>query len=110
MKHPAHAQSIAEKLKTILEAHREVKLAYLYGSHAYGKPTPLSDLDIALLTGYIPALWPLTTDYLWLKVSLDLHIASLPTLKPAIELLWKPTSELTTYFEKLEVSAITGEG
>ena len=69
-----------------------------------------SHIALDILTGYTPALWPLTADYLWLKMSLDVHIASLPTLKPTIELLWKPASELTTHFEELEVSAITGEG
>lgn len=47
---PSHPHSLAEKIKPILEARPEIKLAYLYGSHAYGKPTPLSDVDIALLT------------------------------------------------------------
>ena len=47
---PSHPHSLAEKIKPILKAHPEIKLAYLYGSHAHGKPTPLSDLDIALLT------------------------------------------------------------
>ncbi len=41
--------NLKEKLPSILEE-RPVILAYLYGSTAVGNPTPLSDVDIALVT------------------------------------------------------------
>jgi predicted nucleotidyltransferase len=38
-----------EKLKAVLSRDSTVKLAYLFGSHATGKNTALSDIDIAVL-------------------------------------------------------------
>lgn len=39
---------IIDKIKEIATLHEEVKLVYLFGSHATGKTGPLSDLDIAI--------------------------------------------------------------
>ncbi len=37
-----------EKVKEYLENHPSVRLTYIFGSHATGKTTPLSDVDIAV--------------------------------------------------------------
>lgn len=43
------------KATEVLAARPEVVLAYLFGSHARGRPTPISDIDFAvLLSGNVP--------------------------------------------------------
>lgn len=40
---------LTERLRRLLSAAPGVVVAYLYGSHARGRPGPLSDVDVALL-------------------------------------------------------------
>lgn len=42
---------IIEKIKTYLEAEETVVAAYLYGSHASGRSSAFSDVDLAILVG-----------------------------------------------------------
>jgi len=42
-------EAVVEILRGVLSKFNEVKLAYLFGSYAWGKAMPISDLDIALL-------------------------------------------------------------
>ena len=39
---------IFEKLKSTLSTDSDIAFAYLFGSHAGGQPTPLSDIDVAV--------------------------------------------------------------
>ncbi len=45
----AHNQEFIEKIRDIIKGFRDVKLAYLYGSYAWGSPGPASDIDIAVV-------------------------------------------------------------
>ncbi|MDQ2882879.1 MAG: nucleotidyltransferase domain-containing protein [Actinomycetota bacterium] len=40
---------LTERLSRLLAGESSVLVAYLYGSHARGRPGPLSDVDVALL-------------------------------------------------------------
>lgn len=40
---------LEDRLRTALERHPEVLVAYLFGSAARGRPGPLSDVDVAVL-------------------------------------------------------------
>lgn len=44
-------KELEAKVKAIFGAHKEVKLAYLFGSQVYGKTGPLSDYDFAVYFG-----------------------------------------------------------
>jgi len=46
--------SLAEAIKIVKEISKSkhVKAIYLFGSYANGKQTPLSDIDICVITGY----------------------------------------------------------
>jgi len=75
--------------------------ALSYASH------PILDF----VTYYTPILWPIYPGSLWLKATLDIHIASLPTtIKLNIELLEQPASEALRPFKELEATAVTGQG
>ena len=41
-------QTIVQKAKAALSKRSDITFAYLFGSYAYGQPTPLSDIDIAV--------------------------------------------------------------
>lgn len=44
-------KELESKVKAVFEAHAEVKLAYIFGSHARGDTGPLSDYDFAVYFG-----------------------------------------------------------
>jgi predicted nucleotidyltransferase len=44
-----NASDLADRLTPILTALPEVKVAYLFGSHAQGRPRPDSDIDVGVL-------------------------------------------------------------
>lgn len=46
-------KELETKVQAIFEAHKEVKLAYLFGSQAHGKTGPLSDYDFAVYFGEV---------------------------------------------------------
>jgi uncharacterized protein YutE (UPF0331/DUF86 family)/predicted nucleotidyltransferase len=44
-----HNQGFIEKVRDVVRGFRDVKLAYLYGSYAWGSPGPTSDIDVAVV-------------------------------------------------------------
>ena len=46
--------SISEISQTVLSAQNEVVFAYLFGSQAFGRPTPYSDIDVAVYLNCTP--------------------------------------------------------
>jgi uncharacterized protein YutE (UPF0331/DUF86 family)/predicted nucleotidyltransferase len=44
-----HNQEFVKKIGDVVKGFRDVKLAYLYGSYAWGNPGPASDIDIAVV-------------------------------------------------------------
>lgn len=71
----------------------------------------ISHLVLDLFTAYTPILWPLYEWPLWLKVSLNVRVASLPMdVKLVVELLREPTSTTFAYLDVVEGEVMTGEG
>ncbi len=81
------------------------------------KPLVLASLSLAthsildFVTYYTPILWPVYAGSLWLKASLDIHVASLPSsVKLSIQLLQQPASKALASFEEADFTAASGEG
>lgn len=49
-------KELASKVKAVFEAYEEVKLAYIFGSHARGDTGPLSDYDFAVYFGGLSSM------------------------------------------------------
>ena len=49
-------KELGEKVKAVFEARKEVKLAYLFGSHARNDAGPLSDHDFAVYFGGVSSV------------------------------------------------------
>lgn len=79
-------EQILEKLKGYCERQKDIRLAFLFGSHAKGRATRESDLDIALYLkdGYtqkkIFDIWNDLEDILKLDVELIILNTAPPTL------------------------------
>lgn len=49
-------KELESKVKAVFEAYEEVKLAYIFGSHARGDTGPLSDYDFAVYFGGVSSV------------------------------------------------------
>lgn len=61
-----------------------------------------------VFAGFTPILWPLYGNSIWIQAELRGHMASFPSVMPALKLVMRPTR--FTVFQSLDASIITGEG
>jgi predicted nucleotidyltransferase len=77
-------EALIERIIAWAREQEEIIAVYLYGSYAHGRTTPLSDIDIAVLTHPIEeqrTLWRLEDHWssLWPSI-VDLHVLNLAPL------------------------------
>lgn len=68
----------------------------------------ISHLTLDLFSDYMPILWPLLSESLWISTSLDVQLGDLLILIASAKLLVKPTASLA--FQSIQASVVAASG